>query len=137
MADFGSQVAGYVDRYKKRLRATAKLSVEKTIEEMQTPESKAGRLPFDTGFLQHSLSANIGSMPMGESVNPGGSFTYTGDAVEAVLIRWNPDQGETFYAGYTANYARYMEARNGFVRGVAEKWPDTVDQVGRKVRREI
>lgn len=137
MAGFGNEVAAYVDRYKKRLRATAKESVQETVDIAQKTRGEGGRLRVDTGFLRASLSAKIGSMPSGESENPGQSVSYDGSAVAAELIRWNPDKGETFFAGYTAEYARPRESEDGFMRGATERWPDTVDKVAEKVKRSI
>ena len=137
MTNFGKEIERLAEKYKKRFRAVSKGSVEKTIEIMQTTKGNAGRLPLDTGFLRASLGANIGSMPSGESVNPGGSFSYTGTATSVALLKWKPERGEVFYAGYTAMYARFMEAENGFLRGAVELWPRTVNEVAQKVKALI
>lgn len=137
MASFGNEVAAYVDRYKKRLRATAKESVQETVDIAQKTRGEGGRMRVDTGFLRASIAAKVGSMPSGESENNGQPASYEGSAVSAELLRWNPDKGETIFVGWSASYARPREAEDGFMRGATEKWPDTVDKVAEKVKRSI
>jgi len=137
MADFGQQVAAHAERYKKRMRAVAKESVQKTVEIMQQPTGDGGRMRVETSFLRASLAANIGSMPSGESENLGGAFSYDGTAVAVALLKWNPELGEVFYLGYVANYARPREAKDGFLRGAVELWPRTVNEVAQKVKALI
>ena len=154
--DFSQQVAGFMDTYKKRLYATAQGSVQETVEIAQevglksnaseAAKAKAlslgegkGRMRVHTGFLRASAVAGIGQMPSGESVNPSpntkDAFNYTGDAISATIARWQPNQ--VLYIGWTANYARAREYRDGFLRGATEKWNHTVDQVAQKVRRSL
>ena len=154
--NFDQQVAAYMDKYKKRLRATAREAVQETIEIAQevglksnaseAAKAKAlslgegkGRMRVHTGFLRASIAASIDQMPSGESVNPSpnvkDAFDYEDSAITATITRWQPDQ--TLYVGWTANYARAREYRDGFLRGATEKWNHTVDQVAQKVRRSL
>lgn len=140
MADFGAQIEALATKYKKRMRATAKLSVERTVEIMQLTVANSGRMRVDTNFLRGSIGANIGSMPSGESVNtlkPGEKAPDNGEAVAAAIIRWNPERGEVLFIGYVANYARPREAKDGFLRGAVELWPRTVNEVAQKVKASI
>ena len=137
MADFGQQIEALAEKYKKRLRATAKESVQQTVEIMQKPRDDGGRMRIKFGFLRASLGANIGSMPSGESVNPGETVTYDGTAVSVALLKWNPEKGEVLYLGHTANYARYRESRDGFLRGAVEVWDQTVREAATKVKQQI
>ena len=133
--NFDQQVAAYMEKYKKRLRATAREAVQETVEIAQQTVGEGGRMRVDTGFLRASIAASIGQMPSGPGKGDDGPYTYTGDATSATLLRWQPDQ--TLYIGWTANYARAREYRDGFMRGATEKWSHTVDQVAQKVRRSL
>lgn len=137
MADFGIQVAAYVKKYKKRLRAIAKESVQETIALAQVPTGDGGRMRIDTGFLRASIAANVGSMPIGDSVNTKESVTYEGTALSAALLEWNPELGETIFVGWTANYARYREYEDGFLRGAVEQWDGIVASVAARVKAKI
>jgi len=156
MTDFATQVAGFMEKYQKRMRATMRESVQATVALAQQPAPKAGisqaalakmieveggagRMRIDTGFLRASIGASVGQMPSGESVNPSpktpGAFQYDGSSIAMALLKWQP--GETLYVGWTANYARPREARDGFLRGAVEKWDGTVDRVAAKVRKGL
>ena len=156
MNDFAAQVAGFAAKYQKRMRATMREAVQATVALAQQPAPKAGisqaalakmieveggagRMRIDTGFLRASIGAQTGSMPSGESVNPDpktpGAFQYENAGIVAATTAWQP--GETLYVGWTANYARPREARDGFLRGAVEKWDGTVDRVAAKVRKGL
>jgi len=137
MADFGQQVAAHAERYKKRMRAVAKESVQQTVAIAQQPRGEGGRMRVDTGFLRASIAGNVGSMPSGESENPGGAFNYEGTATSVALLKWNPELGETLYIGWVANYSKYRESQDGFLRGSVELWPRTVNEVAQKVKALI
>ena len=133
MKDFGDQVADFTKKYKKRMRATARLSVEKTAEMANVPTAKGGRMRVDTGFLRSSIAARVGGMPSGPSSGDGPT---AGTPIAVTLLQWEPDEGKV-YVGWTANYARPREYRDGFMRGAVEKWPQTVDAVVRQVKARI
>ena len=135
--NFHQQLAKLRTRYEKRLRATAKLSVQKTVKTAQTVTKEGGRMRVKTGFLWHSISANIGALPVGES-SPAFEdeyYTYTGAEVASVIIRWNLD--EVLYIGWLASYARPREHFDGFVKGATENWQETVAEMAKKVNKHI
>ena len=41
--------------------------------------------------------------------------------------------GDRIVFGWTAEYARYMEARYGFARAAAINWPNYVNEAARRV----
>lgn len=140
MGSFAAKVEALTKKYQRQMRATMRGSVQKTVSIAQRIEDHGGRMHLDTGFLRASLSAHVGSMPSGESVNPDPkagelTFQYEGEALQAALLRWEP--GEVLYVGWTANYARPREARDGFLRGAVEQWDGTVDVVAATVKRGI
>lgn len=130
---FSAQVDAWVAASKERTTAVFRESVQRTVTRMQTPVAKGGNLPVDTGYLRASLLGSTSSMPsMRESA------TQEADAI--VLAIAGLDLGQTFYAGYTANYARHQEygirGRDGrrFVGLAADRWQTTVAEVVRDLR---
>ena len=138
MTSFQQQVANYTKKYEKQLRATAREAVQETVAIAQTPRGAGGRMRVDTGFLRASIVAGLGRMPSGPTqAIEDAAYNYTGTAVAAALLRWDPNTGQTFFAGWSANYARPREFRDGFLRGATEQWPKTVDSAAKRVRRSI
>lgn len=130
---FSAQVDAWVAATKERTTAVFRESVQRTIIRMQTPVAKGGNLPVDTGYLRASLLGSTSLMPsMRENA------TQEADAI--VLTIAGLDLGQTFYAGYTANYARHQEygtsGRPGrrFVGLAADRWQTTVSEVVRDLR---
>ena len=140
MSSFSQEIKDNIRKYEKRINATAKESVQDTVRLAQTPRGRGGRMRVLTGFLRASIAAALGRMPSGESSNPDGT-TYRvgdsidGDSVAATLLRWNPSSGDPIYIGWTANYARPREYRDGFLRGAVEEWDTTVARVAKRVAR--
>jgi hypothetical protein len=122
MGKFASQIRNRISTYERRYRAAARKAIELTANEANTNRSQGGRLPVDTGFLQSSSGAGVGTIPSGPSKQ--GESGQTGEPLQIALLRWQPNQ--TFYFGWSAEYARYMEYRYGFVRGAAENWSQHV-----------
>ena len=159
MAKFGDQVNKFARKYEARLRTIARISVQDTISIAQEPGippnaamgamssggvlgGSGGRMRVDTGFLRASIQAALHTMPRGPSVNEGthgGKKKYpvgkqaAGEPVAAVLLRWDPLTPTPIFVGWTANYARYREAHDGFLRGAVEKWDQTVKKAVKRV----
>ena len=131
MTSFSKQVSDYVKVYEKRLRAVARTAVQETIAEAQTPVAKGGRMRVDTNFLRSSLVSAVGQMPYGETKGGEGPYQYTGESLSAALLRWDPNKGETFYSGWSANYARPREYKDGFLRGATQNWSIHVDKAAK------
>ena len=134
MGNFSKQIGRFNDKFERRYRAVARTAVQDTVAIAQRPRGAGGRMPVVTSFLRASIAANVGSMPSGESVNPGGRFTYTGTILAESLLKWRPEKGEVLYVGWVAQYSRYMEARYGFLRGATEVWDITVAKAAKKVK---
>jgi hypothetical protein len=131
---FGADVAAFERKVAKRIRVVGRGAVQETINEANTPIAKGGRMPVDTGFLRASGAGAVGQMPAGQSINTGGTVRESEGALAAILLRWDPSKGEEFYYGWTANYARFMEYRYGFMRGAAENWEQHVEKQSRKAQ---
>lgn len=142
MGAFSNRIAALNKEYSLRLEVTAQTAVKETVDDAQTTHDEGGRMKFDTGFLRGSIQAAIGRMPSGPTENEGGKkyrkgAQVAGEDVDVTLLRWDPNKGETLFVGWTANYARPREFRDGFLRGAVEKWPQTVERVAKKVRQRI
>ena len=137
MGKFSDQIKSRVSTYDRRARTTARKAMEMTVNDMMTLRSQGGRLRLDTGFLANSAGASIGQIPTGPSESPGGTITtqLTGLPLPVALLQWQP--GQTFYWGFTANYSRFRESEDGFVRGAAEKWQGNVRDAARDAKARI
>jgi len=123
---FGSQVDAWTRKTEGRMEAVYRTAVQDLVEEVQTPQSKGGNLPVDTSFLRNSGMAAVNKIPSGDS-DPS-------NATAAVVIINQLKAGDRFVFGYTAQYARAMEAKYGFTRLAAQNWGKIVDNAVKKVK---
>lgn len=131
--NFADQVKAATDKYRKRMAYTAKTATLAVCNEARETRAKGGKMPVDTGNLRNSMAAAIGQIPSGQTT---GNENKTGDEVAAQIIRWQP--GKTlFFAGFTANYARYMEYRYGFFRGAVMNWGAHVNRAAAEAVSKI
>jgi len=137
---FSRQIDAAIAKYKVRMDLTAKHAVQETVRLAQRIEKEGGRMLVDTGFLRASIQGSTGAMPVGESINPDPKsdevIEYNGEGVAASIIKWQPGI-EILYIGWTANYARPREAKDGFLRGAVEQWDGTVNLVAARVKQRI
>lgn len=126
-------VADWVLETEARLNAVAKQSLQELVEEVQTPRAKGGNMRIDTGFLRASGQGSIGSMPTGPSRRPDDTEARydDGSAVPdtTVLTIARLKLGDVFYFGWTANYAKYREAKDAFLRRGVQNWQKIVASV--------
>ena len=137
---FERDVKSLTEKYRKRLRATARTAVQDLEGEITATRGEGGRLRVDTGFLRASLGWNVGSLPSGPTENPTGERLpdgppLSGEPLAVALAKW--DFSQPIFGGFTANYARPREAKDGFVRGGVEKWDTIVDSAAKRVRARI
>lgn len=135
---FTAQVDAIVAKTEKRMTALARESIQRTIDDAQTPVGKGGRMRVDTGFLRASGQPSYNGMPSGPSrgdkTEPN-SYTADDGAVTVALAKL--ELGAIFYFGWTANYAKYREAFDGFLGVAVQKWPDTVAKVTEEIKARI
>lgn len=141
MPKFGQQVADFQRKAEAKYRALAREAVQETVSIAQTLESEGGRMHFDTGFLRASIQGKVGEVPSGPTVNEGNKKyepgqQVAGEEIAVTLLKWDPMK-DVLYIGWTANYARYREAQDGFVRGAAEIWDRTVKKANKKVGNRL
>jgi len=142
MGKFSAQVNELTKRYEGRMRAIARTAVQDTVSMAQRPKNSGGHMPIDTGFLRASIQAATNTMPSGPTTNTGahgGKKKFSsmenvaGESVSVTLLKWNPNNGTPLYVGWTAVYARAMEAKYGFMRLAAGKWDQTARKAVKKV----
>lgn len=120
-----ADIEEFVRKSEDRLLAVMRLSIQDVVENAQQATEKGGRMRVDTGFLRASGRASLGGWPSGPSERPvpkppKNSFSYNGEAVNATLGKMK--LGDTFYFGWTANYARYRELYDGFLEASMQNW---------------
>lgn len=123
---FTATVDEFVKQTQKRLQALFIASTVDLIEFVQTPVAKGGKMRVDTGFLRASGQYSFTGMPAGPARGePDKKYKY--DAVAQVDLA-NVRLGQTIWFGWTANYARYREAYDGFLISGIQKWQSIVDR---------
>lgn len=142
MGKFGDKVGEFSRKFEGRIRAIARTAVQSTISDAQRTRGEGGRMRVDTGFLRASIQAALNGPPSGPTTNEGGhggkrkyavGSQAAGEPVAVVLLKWDLWKGDSFYVGWTANYARPREFKDGFLRGAAEKWDANVAKAVKQV----
>lgn len=135
---FSAQVDDWVRKSENRMEAVFKTAAQDLSIAVTTPKARGGRMPVDTGFLINSIMAGINQPPSGpgaRTTEPQRGDYEMGNSI-AVAIN-SAKLGDKIVFGFTANYAPYMEYRNGFVRLNAQQWPQLVDRAVNKVKSEF
>lgn len=128
MTTFTAQIKAFADRTQEKIEAVVKQSAQEVFSIAQTPKAQGGRMPVDTGFLRNSLIASLNGSTVG-----GGADAY-------VLAVAGAELGDTIFAGWTANYARFMEygtsktPANFFMLSAAQQWQAIVARNAALVR---
>lgn len=128
MTTFTAQIKAFADRTQEKIEAVVKQSAQEVFSIAQTPKAQGGRMPVDTGFLRNSLIASLNGSTVG-----GGADAY-------VLAVAGAELGDTIFAGWTANYARFMEygtsktPANFFMLSAAQQWQAIVAKNAALVR---
>lgn len=132
---FSRQVRRFTANYRRRANAVFKQSVQDVAQHASVPVAQGGRMRVDTGFLRNSIRGAIGTLPSGPSQRGGAS--NSGALEDVTLVLAGAEIGDTVYVGWTANYARFREYKDGFLSAAAQKWPDFVNKNAARAMREI
>lgn len=139
---FQADVDKIVVNTEKRMLMVMKQSLMNAINEMQTPVSKGGKMRVDTGFLRASAQASLNGVPNGPSQKPkdalkgqydDGNRSYP--EIETTIGQMQ--FGSTLFFGWTANYAKYREAYDGFAYSTIQRWQQIVDAVVAEAKRRF
>ena len=121
---FSATLDEWARKAQNRETAILRQSIQDVIDDAQTPVAKGGRMHVDTGFLRASGVASNTGMPSGPV--RGGSDVpgyYSPDSLAVETVIAKTDVGTPFFFGWTANYARFRDHFDAFLRLAAMKWP--------------
>ncbi len=131
---FQADVDKIVVNTEKRMLMVMKQSLLNAINEANTPVAKGGKMRVDTGFLRASGQASLNGVPNGPSMKPKDAVKGQYDdgnrkypEIETTIGQMQ--FGSTLFFGWTANYAIYREARDGFLYSTVQNWQRIVDAV--------
>jgi hypothetical protein len=131
---FTTSIDKFVVDTEKKMLIVARESIEKLVEEAQTPVLKGGKMRVDTGFLRSSGVAALNAVPRGPSKGDKKQrYTWTGDSVTVTLAKMK--LGDSFFFGWTANYTKYREAYDGFLDSALQKWQSYVNMSVRRFKK--
>lgn len=138
---FKAEVDKWVTEVESRLVAVTRSAVGDLINEAQTSTAKGGKMPVDTGFLRSSGLSNLNSLPAGASQKqlttplsyPSPDDYTTQGKVSVDLARLTIK--DTFYFGWTAEYANAMEVKYGFVGSAVQNWQSYVTKRAEELMR--
>lgn len=134
--NFSAQIDDFVLKTEKRMLALVRQSTQEVIDVAQTPVAKGGRMRVDTGFLRASGQISLNGMPSGP-VRGDPDQSYDFDDGVTVLQLAKVELGNSIFFGWTANYAKYREAYDGFLSTAVQQWPDIVKRVAAEIKRRI
>lgn len=109
-----------------RLEAVARASILDVINDAQTPTGKGGNMRVDTGFLRASGRISFNGFPSGPVRGDPKQKYATDTSLYALEVAKMKIDGPTLFFGWTANYAKYREAYDGFLSAAIQKWPQIV-----------
>lgn len=121
-----AELGEWAEKTELRMEAVIKTSLQDLSEEVQRKRAKGGRMPVDTGFLANSAGAALNTVPASD-----GSYEYNQGTTSLIINRLRI--GDTFYFGWSANYAKYMNHRYGFLDLPVQDWNNIVIRAIRKV----
>lgn len=133
---FTAQVDSFVRGTQLRMDALVRSSVQDVIRDAQRSVGEGGRMRIDTGFLRASGQLSLSGTPSGpvrpERHEPG-SYPYQPAVAELALA--GATVGSTIYFGWTAAYAKYREAYDGFLYAAVQNWQQIVNRNARRIRQ--
>jgi len=137
--DMSAQVDEIIAKTEKRLNALLRESVQRVVDEAQKPVAKGGHMRVDTGFLRASGQSSFDGLPTGPQIGESKIKHFYDDGAknQAILNLGKLEIGKAFYFGWTANYAKYREAYDGFLEGAVQKWPQIVATVTAEIKARI
>lgn len=134
-----ADIEAFVRESEERLLSVVRSSIRDTVHDAQTTTDKGGKLRYRTGFLSWSGRAAVGGWPSGPSERPKdaslGQYSWDGESLDAVLI--DLKLGDTFFYGWTANYAETRELYDGFLGAAVQNWKSHVTTNTERLRKQV
>ena len=151
----------WVKETQRRIEAVVKTAAQSVATESNKAVGAGGQMRVDTGFLRASQAGQVGSMPSGETAPDKATAAkdkataakdkataakhskardaerkkaqaVAANEVSFKLLAW--DLKDPFYIGWTANYARYREMHDGFLKTQTQNWQKHVDAAAAKAK---
>lgn len=133
----GAAARHFERRARMRNLAIFRGSVEELARQSNVPIAQGGKMPVDTGFLRSSQGGSRIGMPYGPGKGDRNTKYTAPFSGPIELVTAQANLGETIWIGWTAMYARFMEARYGFMRSEAQNWPYIVQRITVEVNTRI
>lgn len=131
---FQTAVDNFIIDSEKKMLAVVRSAISDTVDEMQTPTAKGGKMRVDTGFLRSSGLGSLAGMPSGPGRGEKAQkYQWESGALAPLLAKMKI--GDSFYWGWTANYAKYREAYDGFLESALMNWQKRVNAAVAKVKK--
>lgn len=137
-------VTEFVADSQKRLDVLVLQSAEDLINEVKRDTSEGGKMRVDTGFLVSSGQVSLDGMPSGpgEGIKrtadqPQGTRLYAKPGAAAIASLKGFKLGRAIYFGWTANYAKYREAYDGFLISGIQNWQTIVSRNCEAIRKRF
>jgi len=134
---FETKIDKFIANTENKIMAVLKDAINEVVEEAQIPYDKdkggGGKMHVDTGFLRFSGVSALNKIPSGPSKrDPKKRYIWESD-VPLTLSKMTKD--DTFYFGWTANYAKYREAYDGFLESAVQNWQKHINNAVRKLKK--
>ncbi len=129
-SNFRAEIDEIIAKNSELLTALTRGSVQALVNQAQTPVAKGGKMRVDTGFLRASGQMSLTGMPSGPVRGDDDAKKHQyddGNKVVSVEILNNFKAGDTIFFGWTANYAIYREAYDGFLSSAIQNWQSIVN----------
>lgn len=143
MGKFQKQVAKFAVMAEEQMLAVVRQAIQDMTTQMQIPVKKGGRMPVKTGFLRWSRAAALNYIPEGPTKGrarmdtdpkegPLPEYAELVDFLPNILAKMKI--GDTFYWGWTAEYAYVQEIKYGFMESETAKWQKYIDDSVRRLK---
>lgn len=128
---FAQQVAEMVENQKKVLEGVVKDAIQDTVHDaqLQGPSvanpsgGKGGSMPVDSGYLRASGGASLSGYPSGGAAKVAGvTYNYNENDINVVISQLK--LGDSFFFGWTAEYALVQNYRYGFRDKAVQNFSD-------------
>lgn len=134
--NFASSVDDFVRETQGRMTAFVRETIKRTVDIAQTPTAKGGKMRVDTGFLRASGQLSLSGLPTGPvRGDPDQKYQLNDNTVTITLANYK--LGDTLYFGWTANYAIYREAYDGFLESAIQMFPQTAAKVTAEIKQRV
>ncbi len=116
---FAAQVLNWTRKTEVKQIDVLQKAIGLLAEEVTKPESAGGHMPVIKGNLRNSVAVSTSGPVILDFARK--KFSNPTEALKNAIEGVAP--GETAYVGFRAPYAHKVEAKKGFARLAAQRWP--------------